>query len=208
MNKFEKAFEMSMNDWLSTIPDIVPEAEYTKNHDKWLKNLLNKMRDNKYHTFTTKTIKVLLVAAVLCALLLTAFVVPSSRKYIIDNFDVFSRYKITENNKNSVNGEITVGYIPEGFTLVSKESFSKHIVQYYSAPNNDILIIHKYPSSMEVDFNTEDINTEIIVIDNRIYTYSLSNDICNLIWSDNDYIYRINGTVLKDELLKIAETVK
>ena len=30
----------------------------------------------------------------------------------------------------------------------------------------------------------------------------------NIIWNANDYVYRINGTISKDELLKIAETVK
>lgn len=209
MNKFEKAFEMSMNDWLSTIPDIVPEAEYTKNHDKWLKNLLNKMRDNKYHTFTTKTIKVLLVAAVLCALLLTAFVVPSSRKYIIDNFDVFSRYKITENNKNSVNGEITVGYIPDGFELVNKQIFSKNSSFDYGNENGDIIKIIKNSSSIEVDFDTEEGILEEIIINEIIYTYYVDANNCGyLVWSKNDYIYQVYGVISKSDLLKIAETVK
>lgn len=209
MNKFEKAFEMSMNDWLSTIPDIVPEAEYTKNHDKWLKNLLNKMRDNKYHTFTTKTIKVLLVAAVLCAMLLTAFVVPSSRKYIIDNFDVFSRYKITENNKNSVNGEITVGYIPDGFELESTVVEDKHLLCNYTSKENRTFIISKFSSSNEVYLDTETGNIEIINIDEKIYSYYVDENNYNyLVWNENDYIYQIDGTISKDELLKIAETVK
>lgn len=209
MNNFEKAFEMSMNDWLSTIPDIVPEAEYTKNHDKWLKNLLNKMRDNKYHTFTTKTIKVLLVAAVLCALLLTAFVVPSSRKYIIDNFDVFSRYKITENNKNSVNGEITVGYIPDGFELESSENQFKHIYYRYTSNNNQEFVISKFSSIMEVYLDTETGNIEIINIGEKVYSHYVDENNYNyLVWNENDYIYQINGTISKDEILKIAETVK
>ncbi len=209
MNNFEKAFEMSMNDWLSTIPDIVPEAEYTKNHDKWLKNLLNKMRDNKYHTFTTKTIKVLLVAAVLCALLLTAFVVPSSRKYIIDNFDVFSRYKITENNKNSVNGEITVGYIPDGFDLDNKKVSSKIITYNYSNSARGIITITKFSSIMEVYFDNETGTIESIIVNGTEYSYYVDeNNHRYLVWNVNDYIYQIDGTISKEELLKVAETVK
>lgn len=208
MNNFEKAFEMSMNDWLSTIPEIVPEAEYTKNHDKWLKNLLNKMRDNKYHTFTTKTIKVLLVAAVLCALLLTAFVVPSSRKYIIDNFDVFSRYKITENNKNSVNGEITVGYIPDGFELTN-ENISSNLIANDYTNGNDLITVSKFSSSIKVEFDTETGSIENIENNGQIYIFYVDKNNYNyLVWNKNDYIYQINGAISKDELLKIAETVK
>lgn len=209
MNNFEKAFEMSMNDWLSTIPDIVPEAEYTKNHDKWLKNLLNKMRDNKYHTFTTKTIKVLLVAAVLCALLLTAFVVPSSRKYIIDNFDIFSRYKLTESNNNAINGEITVGYIPEGFKLTNEQKSARTIMNDYYNSNGEFFIITKSSSTIMVEFDSETGNIENLNINGQIYTFYVDTNNYNfLVWNKNDYVYQIDGTISKGELLKIAETVK
>ncbi len=209
MNNFEKACEMSMNDWLATIPDNVPKAEYTKNHEKWLKKLFNKMRGDRYHRFTTNTVKVMLVAAVLTALLLTAFVIPSSREYIIDNFEIFSRYKITENNKNSVNGEITVGYIPDGFELNNKKVFSKYVSYDYVDSNNNIITITKCSSSIEVDLDTETGNIESIVIDENTYLYySDENSYNYLVWNENDYIYRINGTVAKDELLKITETVK
>ena len=209
MSNFEKACEMSLNDWLSTIPEEVPEAEYTKNHEKWKRKLFNKMRGNRYHKFTTKTIKVMLVAAVLCALLLTAFVIPSSREYIIDNFEIFSRYKITENNKNSVNGEIAVGYIPEGFELESIVTEDKHALYNYISKDNGSFIISKFSSSIEVDLDTETGNIETINIDEKVYSYYVDENNYNyLVWTENDYIYQIHSSISKDELLKIAETVK
>lgn len=209
MTKFEKACEMSFNDWIATIPDIVPEAEYTDKHAKWLKKLFNKMRDDRYHVFTTKTIKVLLVAAVLTALLLTAFVIPSSREFIVDNFEIFSTYELTESNNNSVNGEITVGYVPEGFELVIKENQSKHMYNKYESVDGKSFIVYKYSSSMKVDFNTENTETETIVIDNQEYIFSLSeSNMGNIIWTKNDYIYRVNGNIYKKELLEIVKTVE
>ncbi len=209
MNNFEKACEMSMNDWLATIPDNVPKAEYTKNHEKWLKKLFNKMRGNRYHRFTTNTVKVMLVAAVLTALLFTAFVIPSSREYIIDNFEIFSRYKITENNKNSVNGEITVGYMAEGFELENEQVSSKGIVNDYTDSSGRIITITKTSSSIEVDFDTEFETVENILIDEMIYLYHVDDtNYGYLVWNMNDYVYQIHGSISKDELLKIAETVK
>ena len=61
MSKFIRACEKSLNDWVATLPDVVSEAEYSKNHEKWKKKLFNKMRGDYYHTFTTKTIQVILV---------------------------------------------------------------------------------------------------------------------------------------------------
>lgn len=210
MNKFKKACEMSLNEWLATIPDDVPEAEYTENHEKWLKRLFNKMRDNRYHRLTTKTVKVLLVAAVLFALLLTAFVIPSSREFIIDNFDIYGTYKFTKHNNNSVNGEIKVGYIPEGFEFEYSVSEHKHIFNHYiSKDENKFFTISKRSSSNKVDFNTEIIETENIVINNIMYIYSLNeNNTSSVIWNENDYIYRINGHLSKEEIIKIAENVE
>lgn len=209
MTKFEKACEMSFNDWIATIPDIVPEAEYTDKHAKWLKKLFNKMRDDRYHVFTTKTIKVLLVAAVLTALLLTAFVIPSSREFIVDNFEIFSTYELTESNNNSVNGEINVGYVPEGFELENEEEYSKHLVKYYTSSNDKDLIIYKYSASMKVEFNTEGNHLEEIFVDGVEYVYCKGNlGVDNIIWTKNDYVYRIDGDITLDELIKIAQTVK
>lgn len=209
MSKLARACELSLNDWYATFPDVIPEAECSKKHEKWKKNLFNKMRDDHYHRFTTKTIKVMLIAATLSALLLTAFVIPSSREFIIDNFDIFSRYKLTESNNNAVNGEITVGYIPEGFKLTNEQESARAIINDYIDLNGGFITITKYSSSIEVDFDTETRNTENISVNSQIYTFYVDENNYNyLVWNKNDYVYHIDGTLPKEELLKIAETVK
>lgn len=209
MSKLAQACELSFNDWLATFPDVIPEAERSKRHDRWKKNLFDKMRDDHYHVFTTKAIKVMWIAAIISMMLLTAFVLPSSREYILDNLDEFSRYKITENNKNSVAGEITVGYIPNGFKLTEKVYLNKHSAHQYESSSNQRFIVYKYSSSMEVDFDTENYESEKIVIDSVKYIYCQGNDgLNNLIWTKNDYVYRIDGVFSKEELIKIAKTVE
>ena len=209
MSNFEKAWEMSLNDWLETIPEIVPEAEYTKNHEKWKRKLFNKMRGDRYHRFTTQTVKVMLVAAVLCALLLTAFVVPSSREYIINNFEIFSRYQLTESNDNSVNGDIMVGYIPDGFELVNKQVHSKSIIYSYIDSKDTTITVIKSSSIIEIDFDTETGVMETTVRGGITYTlYDDTTEYNCLVWNENDYIYQIHSSVSKDELLKIAEAIK
>ena len=208
MTNLAKACELSLNDWLATFPDTIPEAERSKKHEKWKKNLFNKMRDDHYHRFTTKTIKVMLVAAILCALLLTAFVIPSSREFMLDKFDKYSTYRLTENNKNSVNGEITVGYIPEGYELNSNEYISKYIVSKYVTDNGDFFTIFKYSSSMKVEFNTEFSYSEELFENGIKYVYCKGNQgTDNLIWTKNDYVYQIDASFEKEELIRIAKTV-
>lgn len=209
MSKLAQACELSFNDWLATFPDVIPEAERSKRHDRWKKNLFDKMRDDHYHIFTTKTIKVMWIAAIISMMLLTAFVIPSSREYILDNLDEFSRYKITENNKNSVTGEITVGYVPEGFELESKELNSKVVNYKYISNNGNFYTIFKYSSIIKVEFDTENYNTEEMLVDDMKFIYCQGNeDVNNLIWTKNDYIYRIDGKITKEEFIKIAKSVE
>ena len=209
MSKLALACEMSLNDWLATFPDEIPKAEHTKHHEKWKKNLFNKMRDDRYHRFTTKTIKVMLVAAVLFVLVLTAFVIPSSREYMMDKFENFSRYKVTQNNKNFVDGEITVGYIPDGYEFDDSIDMGKNKTNRYVNINGDFFTVYKSSSEGEIDFNTEFYDSEEITIGGQKYIYCKGNlGADNLIWTKNDYVYRIDGTLTKEEFIKIAKTVE
>ncbi len=208
MNKLTIACEMSINDWIDTFPDIIPEAECSKKHEKWKRNLFNKMRDGHYHRMTTKTIRILLVAAILLVILFTAFVFPSSRESFMNSFDEFSMYKITRNNKNCVSDEIKVGYIPEGYVLESTEYYSKHVLVKYQSHNKEYFTVFKYSSSMEVDFDTEICISEEIYADGIQFVYSDGNEgINNIVWTKNDYVYRISGTISKQDLVKIAKFV-
>lgn len=209
MSKLAQACELSLNEWLATIPDELPEVEYSKKHERWKKNLFNKMRGGYYHRFTTKTIKVMLVAAILMALLMTAFVFPSSRESTLDNLNAFSIFKITKHNKNSVNREIKVGYIPEGFELENTENYSKYLKNIYLSKNGKFFTITKCSSVVKVEFDTENFITEEIIVNNVKYAYCQGNEgVNNIVWTKNDYVYRIDGTLSKEEMLKIAKTVE
>ena len=209
MSKFAKACILSYEEWVATIPEELPEPEYSKKHIRRMNALKNKMRGNFYHHFTTRTIKIMLVAAILLALMMTAFVFPSSRDSFMDNFNIASRYQMTKHNKNSVPDEITVGYIPEGFELESKHIISKGVVYDYLSINDLSFIITKCSSSIEIYFDTENLDTQNVTIDNINYTYgtdALGNS--NVLWTENDYMFRIDGNLPIEELLKIAETIE
>ncbi len=209
MSKLAKACELSLNEWLGPIPDELPEVEYSKKHERWKKNLFNKMRGGYYHRFTTKSIKVMLVAAILMALLMTAFVFPSSRETTLDNLNAFSIFKITKHNKNSVNREIKVGYIPEGFELEQKDSMAKFLQFKYVSKNGQFFTVLKCTSSMKMEFDSENFVTEEIILDNIKYIYCTGNFGMNSInWTRNDYVYQIDAPFEKEELLKIAKTVE
>ncbi len=209
MTKLALACELSLNDWVATFPDIIPEAECSKKHEKWKKNLFNKMRNDRYHGFTTNAVRIILVAAILVALLLSAFVFPSSRESALSNLNDFSKFKITENNKNSVNGEIKVGYIPEGFSFDKSIDLGKQKMYRFHKSSGEFFTIIKCTSSLEMNFNSEFFDSEEIIVNNIKFVYSQGNEgVNNLVWTKNDYVYRISGTFTVDELLRIAKSVE
>ena len=166
------------------------------------------MRDDRYHVLTTKAVRIIFVAAILCSLLMTAFVIPSSREFILENFDRYSMYKITENNKNSLNGKMDVGYIPEGFELEGMEIVDKNVLSKYKNKNGEFFTVSKSSSATEIFFDTENFVSEETVDNNVTYIYCQDNEnINNLIWTKNDYVYRVSGTLTKEELLRIAKNV-
>lgn len=209
MSKFARACILSYEEWVATIPEELPKPEYSKKHIRRMNALKNKMRGNVYHHFTTKTIRIMLVAAILLALMMTAFVFPSSRDSFIDNFNIVSRYQMTKGNKNSVPSGITIDYIPDGFELESSEPLSKYLILKYSNSDGLSFTIYKASSSTEIYFDTENLDTQNITINNINYTYgtdAFGNS--NVIWTVNDYVFRIDGNLSAEELLKIAVTIK
>lgn len=210
MTKLEIACKLSFEEWNATIPasEDLPDPQYSKKHIKRMNSLFNKMRGDKYHRFTTKTIKIMLVAAVLLALMLTAFVIPSSREAIIKTFDIKSRYKMTVNNNNSVTNEIFVGYIPKGFELTEKYYDGKTSWVAYTLNNGKIFTINKHSSMIEVYFDSENIDEKSYTINNITYTSTTdSTGYSVIVWNQNDYIYKIDSNLNIEELLKIAQTV-
>lgn len=211
MSKFAEACKLSYEEWEATLPNIedIPEPEYSKKHMKRMNKLFDRMRGGKYHRFTRRAVRIMIVAAVLVAILLSAFAIPSSREYLIENFDLFSVYKISEHNNNAVGGEIEVGYIPDGYELVEIDSLNKSVTNIYKAENGQTFEISKTSSSTQIDFDTENGMAETFSTNGIDYTcYARKNEFCGIMWISNDYIYQVRGNFTQEELLKIAENIK
>lgn len=209
MSKLAEACALSFEEWVSSFPETMPKAECSPKHEKWKKKLFNKMRNDRYHVLTTKTIKIMLVAAILCALLMSAFVFPSSREAITDRFDIFSTFKMTKDNNNYVNSEIKVGYIPEGYKFIVTTDFGKNKSFRFENDNGEFFTIIKNSSSMSLLYNSENNISKEFFVNNTKYIYCEGDSgINNIMWTKNDYVYQIEARFDKDELLKMAENVE
>ncbi len=210
MNKFEQACIASYKEWENSLPNIesLPDPQYSKKHNKRMNRLFDQMRGNSYHHLTGRAVRILIAAAMLCALLLCAFATPSSRKTIVEKFDGFGKFKITQSNGNMVT-DLRIGYIPKGYEFESYSKDFKIIDFRYVSSDGDLLVLSKNSSGVKLLFNTENCRIEEIVIDNITYTYVTdSNEYKTLMWNKQDYIYSVSGGISKEELIKIAQNMK
>ena len=127
MGVFEQACILSNESFLKTIPDVLPEPQYSRKHIRAMSRIINKMRNDRYHRLTTGTIKVLVVAAVILSLALTAFAIPSIREYVITQFKTHSVFRAVSTEDSQYVTDLTVGYIPEGFELVEFQNKKERI---------------------------------------------------------------------------------
>ena len=131
MTVFEEACLLSCEQWIDSFPTDIPKHDFSKNHQKMMNRLFDKMRNGKYHRFTKNTIKILLIAAILLSITTTALAVPSCREYIIKTLFDYSAYRVVDDG-NSVDIDcLKLNYIPDDLRL-SIDRDSKYFKSNYS----------------------------------------------------------------------------
>ncbi|MDE6863181.1 MAG: hypothetical protein K2J41_02210, partial [Eubacterium sp.] len=143
MNNFAKACMLSNEDWINSLPTEIEAYEFSKHHNRQMNKLFSKMRKDKYHKYTKNTLRVLIVAALISSMTITAFGIPQSREFIIKKLFNYSTYTIKNTSSSEYVSDIMVGYIPENFVL--KEHYESHDVYSYEYWNGEnFVIISKY----------------------------------------------------------------
>jgi hypothetical protein len=208
MTNFEAAVELSLNNWVATLPTEFDLPEPTEAYKKGIAKLLDKMRGDRYHKFTRKTARIILIAAIIMAIATVTLAATVGREFIVQKFSNFSRYSVVDSSNIKSVEDIEIGYIPEGFELTNKEtSKNKYYLNYF---NEDKWIsIYKSKIDSRIDFDTEYKNKERIRINGFEGVYFEDNDSINgLMWNNGHYIYQLDSNISKEELIKIAENVK
>lgn len=208
MNNFEKACALSCEEWVNSLPDEIQPYEFSRQHNRKMNRLFSKMRNNKYHRFTKNAIKLLVAAAIILSIAATAFAIPQSREYIIRNLFNYSSYTISNTDHSVKVSDLKVGYVPDGFELVSiLKDENIHMFEYKN--NGKFIVINKSFIGNKINFDTEKFEYEKILINNIEYNlYQTKSDTYGIVWNNGLYTFDIDSNVSKDEMLKIAESIE
>ena len=209
MTNFEAAVEMSLNNWIASLPTEFSLPEPTEAYKKGTVRLMDKMRGDRYHRFTRNTARAILIAAIIMAIATVTLAATVGREFIVQKFSNYSTYNVVDTSNVKDPDDIEIGYIPEGFDLDSKEIMD--ISQFYSYSNNNEWInIYKRKINYELTFETEHKNSETININafEGIYYKNPDLNFSGIIWNNGTFVFTVEGNIPKEGLIKVAENIK
>lgn len=207
MTNFEKACLLSCEEWVNTLSTI-DDFQFSKSYERKMKKLFNKMRNDKYHRFTTNTVKVLVAAAIIMSIATTAFAIPTTREYIFNHFKNYAVYTVADVDQAEQIEPISVGYLPDGFVQSYEDSALDRKTIFYEN-GNEWIYIDKYRLDSTVFKDNEYNNYETVQINGVDYICSVNDDgNTEIIWNNGEYVYSIYSNVNMNELLTIAEKLK
>lgn len=205
MTVFEEACLLSCEQWIDSFPTDIPKHDFSKNHQKMMNRLFDKMRNGKYHRFTKNTIKILLIAAILLSITTTALAVPSCREYIIKTLFDYSDYSLVDDGHSADLDYLKLNYIPDDFIMTEKYILKDLYI--YSYENGTYYFsVDKHSVNSQFTIDTEDYVYEKIFIDGKEGIFYKADQSENgVIFNNGRFIFIVNGNISKDELIKIAQ---
>lgn len=209
MDKFTEACRLANRQWVDSLPADAPPHEFSPAFTAAMRPLLQPditPVPQKKRRLTKKTIKILVVAAVLLALAIatTAIAVPLARRANVTQLPGHGEYEVADPENAPKVKDLTVGYVPQGFEKTEDYGY------FYVYENGEqSFTVEKLELTAGISFDTEDYPSESITINGREGVYHRSDSGYNgIIFNNGEYIFAVGGNISKEELVKIAQNVQ
>lgn len=162
------------------------------------------------------------VACVIMAVLITltsiTFGVKAIRKAVVNFFiETFEKFSVVSYNEEDIPTETEFlktyyapTYIPDGYSLEFNEKLSIFYRIEYICNDSKLYFNQNTLREISAYIDTEGAQIENITISGFSAIYVVKNDSVSIYWNDNNYSYmvRSEGNLLRDEIIKFAESVK
>ena len=225
---FREIAQKASDKMLEDIPseeELSKQYTFSDNFEKKMKLLLNQEESKKIAKPMTHRVRwrrVALIAAIVIVLSACASMsVHAVRSAVFDFFvSVYESFSTVSYQKNndfdqdvSIPGTIEQTYsptfLPPGYAKMEEEKLDIRNTVYYS---NDEGFEITYTQETIVGksnwIDTEDGEYETMSVNGFEAFYSYENEISQIVWTDNNYIYGIIGPIDKEQTLKMANSLK
>lgn len=216
-----KAFEAIAAEEAKTFPtyDECKHITFSAEFERKMQRLINMEKKPYYYLINTvgKRVACIVIAA-LIALTSITFGVKAIREAVIDFFvETFEKFSIVgfkdedipENNK-IIETYYAPTYIPEGYEIKMDDRFGALRSIKYMFGDKYIFFNQSVLKRISTYIDTEETMTEQVLVFGNKAVYAVKEKMSFLYWNDENYSYFIqsDGVLIKEELIKIAESVK
>mgnify|MGYP003303261871 CR=1 FL=1 len=218
-----EAFDMYYINYCKTIPsnEELSYITFTKDFEEKMQKLIESER--KFYFYWINTVRkrvAIIILAIIISLTSVTFGVKAIRepviRFIVETFEKFSNVvfvgdKSEEDEEIYYNFEtINPSYIPNGYVLDS--NFEQETVYQAVYINEQTSLMFMYMQAINNDgilqANTENVVYENILVNDYPAIYYFNKGTNTIILSGEKYIFTIEGTIEKEELIKIAESIE
>ncbi len=194
-----------------------PETvEFSRKHEEAMRKLFRKERKKlffkKVSKYSRRTAVFFLAVIIISGIV--AFSVEAWRikvlNFVIEMSQIHSEINFVENSTKGdsyTSDEITLGYITDGFMLDKRDVKNDMVSLVFKGEENYFVIsMNDITGSMGID--TENASVKKTTINGQEALYSSNSNINILVWHDENFSYRLSGTLEEKEMVKVAENIK
>lgn len=193
--------------------------KFSKSFERKMQRLIDS--EHKSYGFMVRTTGRRVISVLVAVMLLTTtalFSVSATRGPIVTFFtEAYDKFTAvffdkpettTYSDESDPLEEITVGYIPEGFELISEEKEQTYQrLEYINKEGNNLIIRQNAISNITLGINTENTTLESVTINRKEGGFVQNNGVGTVFWIDNNENYIVTGSLEKEEILKVAENI-
>lgn len=217
-----EALDLYCIEYCKTLPtdEELSHITFSEEFEKKMQKLINRQKKFYFTWFNTVGKR---VAAIILVILLSFATITFSVKalrepvirFFVETFEKFSNVIfVNEKSEQDIIVDFTFEkviptYFPEGYEFESDFEFDDAYQATYANSSNSVII---YSQQINADLilqaNTENVTYQDITINDYPAIYYFNKGTGTVILSDEKYVFTVEGTIEKEELIKIAESIK
>ena len=217
-----EAFDMYYLDYCKTLPsnEELSYITFTKEFEEKMEKLIERERKFYFYWINTASKRVaIVILAIIISLTSITFSVKAIRepviRFVVETFQKFSNVIFT-NDKSEDNillddnftlEIVKPNYIPDGYILESEYNDIMGYQAMYVNNDSSIMYMQLVNDESVVQANTENVTYENIIINGLDAISYYNKGVNTIILSTNKYVYTVEGSISKDILIKIAESI-
>ncbi|MBR5089713.1 MAG: DUF4367 domain-containing protein [Ruminiclostridium sp.] len=203
---------------LSKPDEKLPKHEFSPDFDKKVKRLSLSIDRPERIKHTGKAVRKIMLSAaaamgiVFCVFLTQPPVFASVERVIKNSLPFYDIFMFKgEADRQSFDSGKTFGYVPDGYSLRTVIYNTESVFQVYnSADDSQIRFRYGTADHSVITQETDSRKVETFTRNGMVYHYygSRHNTKNTLLWYDDNCYYQLDAQLEKNELLKIAESIR